>query len=403
MAQRIHLVAAARPNFMKVAPLWHALAAAPDFKPVLVHTGQHYDVNMSDAFFADLKLPEPDFHLGIGSGSHAEQTGGVMIEYEKVALSDRPDWLVVVGDVNSTAACALVAAKLGIPLVHLEAGLRSRDRAMPEEVNRMVTDVLADVLWTPSVDADENLLAEGVPRRRITRVGNIMLDSFELVRPAIESAGVAAELGLERGRYGIVTLHRPSNVDEPAQLIRLADALIELQQHLPLVFPVHPRTAKRLSAAGCDSRLKRAGVRLIEPLSYVRFMSLVTGAAAAITDSGGIQEETTYLGIPCLTLRDTTERPVTVMEGTNTLVKAETLALELDRALAAKRLVRRPDLWDGQTAARCVDDLRRRRGPVRLPSAKQAPEALAAELAHRHGPVEDRRRASGRSSYRRSF
>jgi len=403
MAQRIHLVAAARPNFMKVAPLWHALAAAPDFAPVLIHTGQHYDANMSDAFFADLKLPEPAYHLGIGSGSHAEQTGGVMIGYEKVALADRPDWLVVVGDVNSTAACALAAAKLNIPVIHLEAGLRSRDRTMPEEINRIVTDALADVLWTPSVDADENLLGEGVARRRITRVGNIMLDSFELVRPAIEAAAVPAELGLERGHYGVVTLHRPSNVDEPAQLIRLADALIEIQQRLPLVFPVHPRTAKRLSATGRDTRLKRAGVKLIDPLPYVRFMSLVTGAAAAITDSGGIQEETTYLAIPCLTLRDTTERPVTVTEGTNRLVKPETLALELDRALTAKRLVRRPDLWDGETAARCVEDLRRRAGPARLPSAKQAPAALAADLAHRHGAVEDRRRASGRSSYRRSF
>jgi UDP-N-acetylglucosamine 2-epimerase (non-hydrolysing) len=403
MAQRIHLVAAARPNFMKVAPLWHALAAAPDFTPVLVHTGQHYDANMSDDFFADLRLPVPDHHLGIGSGSHAEQTGGVMIAYERVALADRPDWLVVVGDVNSTAACALVGAKLGIPTIHLEAGLRSRDRSMPEEVNRIVTDALADILWTPSVDADENLLREGVARARITRVGNMMLDSFELVRPAIEAADVPGELGLERGRYGIVTLHRPSNVDEPAQLIRLADALIEVQASLPLVFPVHPRTAKRLSATGRDTRLKRAGVRLIEPMPYVRFMSLVTGAGAAITDSGGIQEETTYLGIPCLTLRESTERPITVAEGSNRLVTPETLAIEVGRALAAPRLVRKPDLWDGETAARCLEDLRRRRGPVRLPSAKQSPAERTAELAQRHGPIEERRRASGRSSYRRSF
>ena len=403
MAQRIHLVAAARPNFMKVAPLWHALAAAPDFEPVLIHTGQHYDVNMSDAFFADLKLPEPDFHLGIGSGSHAEQTGGVMIAYEKVAVEHRPDWLVVVGDVNSTAACAMVAAKLGIKCIHLEAGLRSRDRAMPEEINRIVTDALADVLWTPSVDGDENLLNEGVARSRIARVGNIMLDSFELVRPAIEAADVPGELGLERGRYGVVTLHRPSNVDEPAQLIRLTDALIETQGHLPLVFPVHPRTAKRLSAAGRDTILKRAGIRLIEPLPYVRFMSLVTGAAAAITDSGGIQEETTYLGIPCLTLRDTTERPITISEGSNRLVTAETLAVELDRALSSPRLVRKPDLWDGDTASRCVEDLRRRIGPAKLPSAKKSAAEHGSELAQRHGRIEERRRAScgARTQYRR--
>jgi len=402
MAQRIHLVAAARPNFMKVAPLWHALAAAPDFAPVLVHTGQHYDANMSDAFFADLGLPEPAHHLGIGSGSHAEQTGGVMIGYEKVALADRPDWLVVVGDVNSTAACALTAAKLCIPVIHLEAGLRSRDRTMPEEINRIVTDALSDVLWTPSVDADENLLAEGVARARFTRVGNIMLDSFELVRPAIEAADVPAELGLDPGDYCVATLHRPSNVDDPDQLIRLADALVQAHGLKRIVFPVHPRTAARLSQAGQDSRLERSGVMLIEPLPYVRFMSLVSGAAAVITDSGGIQEETTYLGIPCLTLRETTERPITVFEGSNRLVSPETLALALGLALEAPRLARRPDLWDGDTARRCVEDLRRRVGPVRLPGAARDAGAHSAAVARREGAIEERRRASGRSSYRRS-
>jgi UDP-N-acetylglucosamine 2-epimerase (non-hydrolysing) len=360
-AARVHLIAAARPNFMKVAPLWHALAAAPDFEPVLIHTGQHYDVNMSDAIFADLRLPEPDHHLGVGSGSHAEQTGGVMIAYEKIAAADRPDWLVVVGDVNSTAACAMVAAKLRFPVVHLEAGLRSRDRDMPEEINRLVTDVLADVLWTPSPDGDENLRREGIPADRVTRVGNIMLDSFELVRPAIEAAGVPAELGLEPGRYGIVTLHRPSNVDDPQQLARLVDALVAVQARLPLVFPLHPRTAQRLAAAGLAEILKAAGVTLIDPVPYVRFMSLVMGAAAAITDSGGIQEETTYLGIPCLTLRENTERPITISEGTNRLVRPETLESALNEALARPRSSRpRPALWDGGTAARCLDDLRAR-------------------------------------------
>src|SRR4051812_12752550 len=396
MAQRVHLIAAVRPNFMKVAPLWHALAAAPDFAPVLVHTGQHYDANMSDAFFADLRLPEPDHHLGIGSGSHAEQTGGVMIAYEKVALADRPDWIVVAGDVNSTAACALVGAKLGIPVVHLEAGLRSGDRSMPEEVNRLVTDALADVLWTPSPDADENLAAEGVAKARISRVGNIMIDSFELVRPAIEAADVPGETKLARGGYGVVTLHRPSNVDDPAQLIRLVDALIDVQRTLPLVFPVHPRTAAKLRGALLDGRLARAGVKLVEPFPYVRFMSLVTGAAAAITDSGGIQEETTYLGIPCLTLRENTERPVTISEGTNRLVTPQTLLLELDRALTGPRPVRCPDLWAGKPAARCVEDLRRRSAVAKLPVAKPS----AAELASRYGGGE-RRRAGG-SSYRRS-
>ena len=402
MVQRIHLVAAARPNFMKVAPLWHALAAADDFDPILVHTGQHYDFNMSDAFFADLKLPEPEHHLGIGSGSHAEQTGGVMIAYERIAQADRPDRLIVVGDVNSTAACALAAAKLGISVVHLEAGLRSRDRTMPEEINRLVTDVLADLLWTPSTDADENLKSEGIPAARISRVGNIMIDSFELVRPAIEAADVAAELGLEKSGYGIVTLHRPSNVDEPAQLIRLIDALIEAQRELPLVFPVHPRTAGRLSACGLDGRLKRAGLKLLEPMPYIRFMSLVTGAVAAITDSGGIQEETTYLGIPCLTLRENTERPVTVSEGSNRLSTPETLALDLRHALTAPRIVRRPELWDGKTAARCVEDLRWRAGPARLPSAQLSPAALIAGIGHRHPGHDERRRVRARSSYRRS-
>jgi UDP-N-acetylglucosamine 2-epimerase (non-hydrolysing) len=362
LAMRIvHLIAAARPNFMKVAPLWHALAAAPDFRPVLIHSGQHYDVNMSDAFFRDLRLPAPDHHLGIGSGSHAEQTGGVMIAYEKVALADRPDWTVVVGDVNTTAACALVAAKLQIPLVHLEAGLRSRDKSMPEEVNRLVTDCLADVLWTPSADADSNLIAEGVDPERISRVGNIMIDSFELVRPAIEAADGPARFGLERGGYAVVTLHRPGNVDDPVELSRLVAALIKVQQRLPLVFPVHPRTRARLEAAGLDSALAAAGIRLLDPLSYVEFMSLVVGGAAAITDSGGVQEETTYLGIPCLTLRRNTERPVTIHEGTNRLVCAETLADSLRHALRAPASERRrPQYWDGRSAGRCVADLRRR-------------------------------------------
>jgi UDP-N-acetylglucosamine 2-epimerase (non-hydrolysing) len=367
---RVHLIAAARPNFMKVAPLWHALSEAPDFEPVLIHTGQHYDPNMSDAIFADLRLPAPDHHLGVGSGSHAEQTGGVMIAYEKVALQDRPDWLVVVGDVNSTAACAMVAAKLCFPVVHLEAGLRSRDRNMPEEVNRLVTDVLSDVLWTPSSDADANLEAEGVPARKITRVGNIMLDSFEMVKPLIEAAGVPAELGLEKGGFGVVTLHRPSNVDDPAQLLALVEALIRVQRRLPLVFPVHPRTAQRLKDGGLTGRIEAAGVKLIEPASYIRFMSLVTEAAAVITDSGGVQEETTYLGIPCLTLRENTERPVTISEGSNRLVRADTLEAEFSAALQARSGEwARPELWDGKAAERCVDDLRLRSKSDAFPAA----------------------------------
>ncbi|HEV2815787.1 MAG TPA: UDP-N-acetylglucosamine 2-epimerase (non-hydrolyzing) [Allosphingosinicella sp.] len=371
--QTVHLIAAARPNFMKVAPLWHALRASPDFAPVLVHTGQHYDANMSDEILKDLGLPDPDFHLGIGSGSHAEQTGRAMVEYGKVAAAHRPDWLVVVGDVNSTVAAALVGTKLGIRTVHLEAGLRSRDRTMPEEINRIATDAISDVLWTPSPDADANLIAEGVPEARITRVGNIMLDSFEQARPAIAAAAMPEALGLAGLPYAVVTLHRPSNVDEAAPLRRLAASLIEIRQRLQVVFPVHPRTAARLAEFGLAEALEAAGIRLIEPLPYVRFMSLVAGAAAVITDSGGLQEETTYLGIACLTLRDTTERPITVEQGTNRLATPATLAGLLAEALARDPARRpRPDLWDGKTAGRCLVDLRRRSGPAERASRRAA-------------------------------
>ena len=360
-ARKVHLIAAARPNFMKVAPLWHALRASGDYAPVLIHTGQHYDPNMSAAVLADLRLPDPDVHLGIGSGSHAEQTGKVLIAYGEVAAAHRPDWLVVVGDVNSTVACALAGTKLGIKTVHLEAGLRSRDRRMPEELNRLATDVLCDVLWTPSPDADRNLRAEGIPADRITRVGNIMLDSFEMSRSEIEASAMPASLGLVRGEYAVVTLHRPSNVDDPVQLRRLADALAELQKRLQIVFPVHPRTAQRLAAAGLDAKLAASGARLIEPLPYIAFMSLVLEAGAVITDSGGLQEETTYLGIPCFTLRENTERPITVEQGTNRLSAPADLPDLFDAALAAGAPAPvRPEYWDGQTAGRCLADLRQR-------------------------------------------
>ena len=362
--QTVHLIAAARPNFMKVAPLWHALAATSDFRPVLVHTGQHYDANMSGEILADLGLPDPGFHLGIGSGPHAEQTGRVMIAYGEVAAVHRPDWLIVVGDVNSTLACALTGVKLGIRTVHLEAGLRSRDRTMPEEINRIATDAVADVLWTPSPDADANLAEEGVPSERITRVGNIMLDSLEMKRPAIESAMVPQSLGINGRGYCVVTLHRPSNVDDPEQLGALVDCLAGVQHDLPVIFPVHPRTAARLKAFALDASLADAGIRLIEPLSYVRFMSLVAGAKAVITDSGGIQEETTYLGIPCFTLRETTERPITIEQGTNRLATPQSVGHLLGDALNGDSnggpSPCRPEFWDGRTAERCVADLRRR-------------------------------------------
>lgn len=353
---------------MKIAPLHHALKRQAWCEPVLVHTGQHYDANMSDDFFRDLGLPRPDHHLEVGSGSHAQQTAGVMVAYEKVCQDDRPDWTVVVGDVNSTSACAMVCAKLWIPVIHLEAGLRSGDRRMPEEINRLVTDAIADVLWTPSPDADENLRREGVPEGKIDRVGNIMIDSFEMLRDQIERCDSRSRLGLEAGRYAVVTLHRPSNVDDRATLAMLVEQLLQIAHGLPLVFPVHPRTRKQLLQFGLLDRLAdHPGVTLTEPLSYINFMNLVTGARMAITDSGGVQEETTYLGIPCLTLRENTERPVTVTEGSNQLLAPAQLRERVAAILAGPAAAgRRPDRWDGRTAARCVAALKARAGITKL-------------------------------------
>jgi len=360
----VHLIAAARPNFMKIAPLFHALAAADWCRPAIVHTGQHYDANMSDAFFDDLGLPAPQFHLGVGSGGHGETTGRVMIEYERVALAQRPDWIIVVGDVNPTAACTMVGVKLGIPVAHLEAGLRSRDRAMPEEINRIVTDSIADVLWTPSPDADANLAAEGIPAARISRVGNIMIDSYELMRPAIEAADSLGLLGLDPGAFGVVTLHRPSNVDAESRLQPLIDALLRVAARTPLVFPLHPRTSARLEAFSLLETLRAApGLHLVDPMSYIAFMGLVRRAGFVLTDSGGLQEETTYLSIPCLTLRANTERPITLMQGTNRLIDIDTLEPAVDEILGGRwRNGRKPDLWDGRTAARVVSDLALRAG-----------------------------------------
>lgn len=359
---RIDLIAAARPNFMKVAPLFHALHGQPWCELRLVHTGQHYDKNMSDAFFRDLRLPSPDLHLGVGSGSHAEQTANVMLAYERACIDDHPDLIVVVGDVNSTLACALVGSKLHITVAHLEAGLRSRDRNMPEEINRLVTDTVADVLWTPSPDGDENLLAEGVAADKITRVGNIMIDSYELMRDVIEASGERDKLGLQAREYGVVTLHRPSNVDEPKPLAALVRQLKTVASRLPLVFPVHPRTRKNLEVFGLWAELAQApGLTVIEPLGYVDFMNLVCGARLTITDSGGVQEETTYLGIPCLTLRTTTERPITVTEGTNRLVTVDALARTVEDILAGRwQHGRKPALWDGHAASRVATDIRLR-------------------------------------------
>lgn len=349
---------------MKVAPLYHALKATGWASPIIVHTGQHYDANMSDVFFQDLGLPSPGHHLGVGSGTHAEQTGGVMIAYEKVCLSDRPDWIVVVGDVNSTAACAQVGTKLWIPVIHLEAGLRSGDRSMPEEINRLVTDAIADVLWTPSTDANENLAAEGVASDKIDLIGNIMIDSFEMLRDKIEASGSRSELALQDDSYALVTLHRPSNVDSRESLRPIVDALLSASKELQIVIVAHPRTIKGLETFGLKKTLQSSdNIHLLDPLPYVSFMNLVIGATLVITDSGGLQEETTYLGIPCLTMRENTERPVTVSLGTNKLVRADNLDQNLKRVLTGDwPKGQRPPLWDGQSAARAVDCLKRRSG-----------------------------------------
>jgi UDP-N-acetylglucosamine 2-epimerase (non-hydrolysing) len=374
---KIHLIAAARPNFMKIAPLYHALKKEAWVDPVIVHTGQHYDINMSDAFFKDLELPAPHIHLGIGSGSHAEQTGQVMTAYEKVLLEERPALVVVVGDVNSTMACTIAASKIVYPLrsdrptqnvgpahrpmvAHLEAGLRSRDRTMPEEINRLVTDALADFLWTPSSDAVENLLDEGVDREKINNVGNIMIDSLEMMRAQIETADAFGTLGLSKGNYGLIALHRPSNVDSPDSLSTLCRMLVGVSQQTPFIFPIHPRTQKNLHTFGLMETLRDAGrIILTEPMNYIRFMNLVFNCRFVITDSGGIQEETTYLGIPCLTMRPNTERPVTVDQGTNQLCTMENLSDRIESIVAGDikpHVV--PELWDGHTAGRIVDSIR---------------------------------------------
>jgi UDP-N-acetylglucosamine 2-epimerase (non-hydrolysing) len=316
---------------------------------------------MSDAFFRDLRLPEPAHHLEVGSGSHAEQTGRTMIAYEQVCGRERPDVIIVVGDVNATAACAMVGAKLCIPVVHLEAGLRSRDRTMPEEINRLVTDAIADLLWTPSPDADANLRAEGVPAEKIDCIGNIMIDSFEMLRERIETAQTGKRFGLGDEPYAVVTLHRPSNVDHKDKLAQLVGALVKLSGDLRIVFAIHPRTRRRLEEFGLLAEITNS-TRIVatEPLGYIEFMSLVSRCTIAVTDSGGLQEETTYLGIPCATLRENTERPITVTEGSNRLVKSEDLVGAVQSALQGKwPKGRRPDRWDGKTAQRASAHLRK--------------------------------------------
>jgi len=350
----IHLIAAARPNFMKIAPLYHSLKERDWANPVIVHTGQHYDINMSNAFFKDLSLPAPHIHLNIGSGTHADQIGGVMIAYEKVLSETNPDLTIVVGDVNSTVACTLAAVKLGIKIAHLEAGLRSFDRTMPEEINRITTDSISDYLWTPSSDANANLMREGIDSKKISMVGNIMIDTLVMMTPSIRKEKILQTMELSDKGYGVVTLHRPSNADNPRVLAGICQTFARVSEQTTLVFPVHPRTAKNLRNFGLYNLLDDApGIILLEPVGYKAFMKLLFGCKFVITDSGGIQEETTYLKIPCLTLRPNTERPITITQGTNMLTTPEKIEDDIIK-VTRKNPKELPIFWDGETSNRIV-------------------------------------------------
>jgi UDP-N-acetylglucosamine 2-epimerase (non-hydrolysing) len=358
----VHLIAGARPNFMKIAPLYHALAKADWVRVALVHTGQHFSANMSDTFFEDLKLPRPDYNLAARGETPARQTAAIMIAYEDLLHTARPDWTVVAGDVDSTLAVTLAAKKRGVKVAHLEAGLRSFDRTMPEEINRILTDSISDLLWTPSLDADANLLREGIAPESIERIGNIMIDSYAMLAERIAAAVVPSRLGLSRGKYAVATVHRPANVDVSSSLNKLVDGLCRLADMVDLVLPVHPRTRSRLEQFGLMPKLDLPRMHILAPLGYIDFMSLISNAALVVTDSGGVQEETTYIGVPCLTLRSSTERPITVSEGTNQLVTLDNLLEAAVAARAERRARPKIDLWDGQTAARAVASLARHAG-----------------------------------------
>lgn len=404
------LVAAARPNFMKIAPLIRAIkhfngtphSSPLTLNPVLVHTGQHYDDNMSDAFFRDLQIPEPDIHLGIGSGTHAEQTGKVMIAFEEILLNEKPDLVIVVGDVNSTIACSLAAVKLCIPVAHIEAGLRSFDRTMPEEINRILTDAISDYLFTPSPDGDENLIKEGIPPEKIFLVGDIMVDSLLFNLEKAKKKNIIEKLGLSPhtahltpnasstptlspltphqsvSPYAVLTLHRPANVDNKESLQRIITGLLTGSEYLPILFPMHPRTRKQIANFGMEDAFqfhtkgdlnpeayREAGkfkkkIHAFPPLGYLEFLNLMSQAKLVLTDSGGIQEETTVLNIPCITLRDTTERPITITEGTNVLVHddPDRIVEEISKVISGNTKASScPSIWDGHTAERIVEIL----------------------------------------------
>ena len=373
-------VVSARPNFMKVAPLLEeyknvnqrrkADGRGPVIDAKLVHTGQHYDYEMSKIFFDELGIPEPDYHLGVGSGTHARQTAKVMVEFEKVLDAEQPDWVVVVGDVNPTMACTVVAVKKGVKVAHVEAGLRSGDRTMPEEINRILTDSIADLLLTPSIDGNMNLAEEGIPQEKIRFVGNIMIDTLFHMRKRSDESTILKDLSIDEKGYVLVTLHRPSNVDQKATLTNFVEVLEQTAKDLPLVWPVHPRSKNKAKEFGLWERLKAVkNLHLLEPVGYLDNVSLMNSARLVLTDSGGIQEETTALGVPCLTARENTERPVTITEGTNTLVGTdkevilEHIKNHLSNGVAVaeaaggggRRELPRPLYWDGQTAGRIVE------------------------------------------------
>lgn len=382
MSKRIKviLVVGARPNYMKAAPIFFELKKYKQFKPIIVHTGQHYDKEMSDLFFRDLKLPKPDVYLGVGSASHAVQTARIMEKFEPVCLKEKPDLVMVVGDVNSTIACALTAVKLGIKVAHVEAGLRSFDRTMPEEINRLLTDQISDYLFTTCEDADTNLIREGIDRKKISFVGNAMIDTLMRLRAKSKAPGMLRKYGFipRKQSYGLATLHRPSNVDKKKTLQGILSAISEVSNYLPVILPLHPRTEKQLDDMHflCYDPEFHKGILFTPPLGYLEFMGLMKNAALVLTDSGGIQEETTILGVPCLTIRENTERPITITQGTNKLVgtNPERIVTEAKKIIKyhcnqcnqssnhwhrrSKRM-RRPQYWDGKAAMRIVRALKR--------------------------------------------